>query len=103
MREGPDFGQRAAECGGYCDRRDYQIMAVVPCDAEGKRWQEVLAAVAAGEYDVIVVRDREDLSPDRVPRLEVVSEEERHKVTPPAQREEARPQRIRRLRPPGGR
>lgn len=96
VHDGEGSTIRAAECGSYCQRRGYTVGAAVIGEPDGPKWEEVRAALESGEYDVLVVRDRGDLDPDRVPRLEVVAEELHHEITPPKQRE-----RTRRLRPPG--
>jgi hypothetical protein len=64
----PDRRGREQRCRRYCRRKGYEVVAVVT-DADGG-WRYVLAMLAERQADVVVVASRDDLSPDRVPRLE---------------------------------
>ncbi len=65
-------------CAEYCNRRGFTLAAVVVDDLDGGRWPEVVQMVMDGSVEVVVVADRDELPPDRTPRLDVVAEERRH-------------------------
>lgn len=65
----PD-GRRGCEqrCRRYCESKGYTVVEVVT-DADGG-WRYVQAILNARQAEIIVVPSRDDLPPDRVPRLE---------------------------------
>jgi hypothetical protein len=64
-------------CRQYCTEAGYSLVAEVDDGTGG--WRYVMVLVARGMADIIVVDDRTHLPPDRTPRLEVVSEQERQR------------------------
>ena len=70
-------------CAEYCQRRRYQIVAIV------SDWTDVIALLLDGRADVAVVGRRDHLPRDRKPRVDVVVEEKLD--LPPTQR---RPKRL---------
>ncbi len=70
--------RHAARCAEDCHRRGLTLGAVIVDELHGGRWPDVVQRVMAGEAEVIVVADRDELPPDRTPRLDVVAEERRH-------------------------
>jgi hypothetical protein len=102
VRGGADLVGRLTRCAEYCAARGYVVVATVTAADGEDRWGEVLrmlpcwcpahddaAHAGAGRADIIIVHDRTDLPPGRIPRWEAVSEGAR--VTAP------RPRRPRRL------
>jgi len=70
-------------CSEYIQRRGYRLAAVVSA------WKDVVHLLFGDEADVVVVGRRDQLPPDRTPRLDVVVEEKPD--SPPARR---RPKRL---------
>lgn len=64
-------------CADYCNRKGLTPTAVVVDDQDGGRWSEVVKMVTDGVVQVVVVADRDELPPDRTPRIDVVSEQRR--------------------------
>lgn len=62
-----------AACVEYCSRRGYRVVARV-VDGPG-RWDEVVNMLKAGEAELVVVASSMHLPPDRMPRIESVTEE----------------------------
>jgi hypothetical protein len=58
-------------CSDYIQRRGYRLAAVVGA------WRDVIQLVFGDEADVVVVGRRDQLPPDRIPRVDVVVEEDR--------------------------
>jgi hypothetical protein len=68
---------RERACRAYCQEHGYGVVAVV-ADVDGG-WPLVAGLLRAGQADVVIVYSRDDLPPNRTPRLEVV--EDRQRVT----------------------
>ncbi|MFY1703936.1 hypothetical protein ACN28G_19740 [Micromonospora sp. WMMA1923] len=81
----PNLRRYTDRCADYCNRRGLTLTAVVVDDLGGGRWPEVVQMVMDGTVQVVVVADRDELPPDRTPRLDVVAEERRH-LSPDPQR-----------------
>lgn len=62
-----------ARCLAWCADRGYDLDAVIT-DTSGDRWPEIIAMMAGGLVDVILIPDRDQLAPDRLPRVEVVGD-----------------------------
>jgi hypothetical protein len=62
-------------CGQHVEARGYRLVSIVIDDAGGAKWPNVLTLVRAGQADVIVVARRDQLPKDRLPRIEVATEE----------------------------
>jgi hypothetical protein len=63
-------------CLRYCERHGYLVTNVV-VDPTGEMWRQVNLLLADGEADVVVVTDWGQLAPNRLPRVEFVSEQAR--------------------------
>jgi len=58
---------KLAICTRHCLELDYEAVAIV------RDWGEAMDYLAAGDAEVIVVAEDDDLPADRTPRVEVVS------------------------------
>lgn len=56
-------------CTQYCIEAGYEAIAVVR-----GTWEEAMDYITAGEAEVILAAEDDDLPPDRTPRVEVVSQ-----------------------------
>lgn len=68
----PDAPDKRRQAMEYCQRQEYEIAGFVHAD----RWDDAVTMVANGEASVIVAPDRSHLDPHRVPRVEVVDEQD---------------------------
>ncbi|TCB97604.1 hypothetical protein E0H26_11850 [Micromonospora zingiberis] len=64
-------------CAEYCNRLGLRLAAVVVDELDGGRWPEVAQMLMDGTVQVVVVADRDELPPDRTPRVDVVAEQRR--------------------------
>lgn len=64
-------------CAEYCNRLGLILTAVVVDDLNGGRWAEAAQMLIDGRAQVLVVADRDELPPDRTPRVDVVAEQRR--------------------------
>lgn len=80
-------------CAEYCNRLGLSLAAVVVDELDGGRWPEVARMLMDGIVQVVVVADRDELPPDRTPRVDVVSEQRRQMI--PGQRSHCRPRFLR--------
>lgn len=71
---GPRGARWRDECWEYCQRHGYEVIGVVPADVVG--WRAAMEAWLTGGVDVLVIRYRSHVPADRVPRVEIISEEE---------------------------
>jgi len=62
-------------CALHVEARGYELVSIVIDEASGERWSSIQALLRDGRVDVIVVARRDQLPPDRLPRIEVASEE----------------------------
>lgn len=72
-----NIDQYVTRCADYLNRLDLELTAVVIDDLNGGRWPEVAAMLLDGSVQVVVVADRDELPPDRTPRVDVVAEQRR--------------------------
>jgi hypothetical protein len=77
---GPGARRWREICAGYCARKKYRIVAIVSV------WSDVVTMTRSGRAGVVVVGDRRHLPRDRVPRIEVVTEEVVEPVLPAQRR-----------------
>lgn len=80
-------------CADYCNRLGLHLAAVVVDDQDGGRWPEAAQMLIDGRAQVLVVADRDELPPDRTPRVDVVAEQRRR--LHPDQRSHCRPRLVR--------
>lgn len=66
------FPRRLPRAYAWCAERDIAVEAVVPKDQYG----EALTLINEGRADIIVAASNDSLDPDRIPRLEVVPNNE---------------------------
>lgn len=57
-----------AVCGAYCARHRYQIVAVATS------YDDAVTMLRNDEASVLVVADRNQLPPNRLPRMEIIAE-----------------------------
>ncbi len=69
-------------CADYIHRLGYALAAVVVDDQDGGRWHEAAGMLLSGDAQVLVVAERDELPPDRLPRVDVVAEERRRRLSP---------------------
>lgn len=60
-------------CVMFCERRGYEVVALVVGGLE--KWPAILEALAAGVGDLVVVDSSTHLDPRRLPRIESVTQE----------------------------
>lgn len=65
----------AAECATFCQQEGWRVGSFIRADAKDDHWADAMALLISGEADVLVVRDRDDLPPDRTPRVVVIRDE----------------------------
>jgi hypothetical protein len=70
-----------AVCLDYCQRHGYRVVALML--AGPGKWDSALAMCGAGEADIIVVASNTHLDPNRMPRIESVTEEVPRFTDPP--------------------
>ncbi len=68
---GGDEAGQLASCAQWCAVRGYQIAAILR-----GAWSEVWAMLDSGQADIAVVRSRRDIPEPRMPRLEIVADEQ---------------------------
>jgi hypothetical protein len=73
VRDGRERPRSLRHAIKYCERMRYTVAGVV-VDKTGSGWASAFAMLAVGEAQILVVGLREDLPPDRLPRIEVVAE-----------------------------
>jgi hypothetical protein len=56
----------------WCERRQYEVASIVPMDCYG----EALTLINQGRADLIVAASKDSLDPNRLPRVEIVPEED---------------------------
>lgn len=56
-------------CVLHCDANGYQLTSII-IDTDGQRWRDAFAALGNGDADILIVCNRDDLNPNRVPRVE---------------------------------
>jgi len=88
---GIDQERHQRACIAWCERRRYQVVSLVIDDRSASRWPDVCRMATTGAADLVVVFDRDNLPPARLPRVEGVGP--MTSTTPPRQR---RPRSIRR-------
>jgi hypothetical protein len=64
-----DLYRWGAACAEYCARHGYELYGVIH-----GAWRDATRLLIAGDAQVAVIASREHLPPDRVPRIEIVSE-----------------------------
>lgn len=69
-----DRGRWEDACLKYCDRRGYEVVALVVGGPD--RWNDAMDMMYAHEADVVVVASKDHLPPDRTPRVEVINDEQ---------------------------
>lgn len=67
-------------CATYASKRGYLVVAVAA------HWDAAMDVIFAREAEVVVIGRRRDMPPDRIPRLEVVSEAPTGQPVTPEQR-----------------
>jgi hypothetical protein len=67
-------------CGAYASKRGYLVVAVAAT------WDAAMDVILAREADVVVIGRQRDKPPDRLPRVEVVSEAPAEQPATPEQR-----------------
>lgn len=72
---GADADRWRDECWAYCERCGYEVATIVAATADG--WRTALEMWAVGQAEVIVAYRRGHLPAERVPRVEIVTEEPR--------------------------
>ena len=60
-----------AECLAHCERQGYEVMSLVVGGKE--KWSDIWQILTGGTADVCVIHSRRQV-PDRLPRLEAVTE-----------------------------
>jgi hypothetical protein len=73
---GLDAGDWSREAQSYADHRDYVVRHLV------RHWREVQALMRINDQLVVLVSTRGHLPPDRLPRLEIVDEQEDRPAAP---------------------
>lgn len=61
-------------CSEHCQRAGYQVIAIVI----GDRWDDAMGMLGTGQADVIVLGRRDQLQPDRLPRVESLDDPQFH-------------------------
>lgn len=78
---GPEFARWSQICAAYCLNHHYVVVAVTQV------WSTAVEMMASGQVAVAVIAKRDHLPPERLPRLEVVAEEQADTpAVPPTQR-----------------
>lgn len=93
VADDPEWEKYTGQCVEWCCRNDYKIVAVVE-ERTGGRYEDAQQLITDGRAALVVVAGRDQLPPDRIPRLEVVAEERRRLI--PKQRGPSRPRFLRR-------
>lgn len=91
VRDDEERSRWEAACLEYCDRCGYEVVSLVVGD-----WSAVHQMFAANEADIVVVASKDQLAPDRTPRIESVTEELPKVEDGPRHRRTGRVQRWRR-------
>ncbi|MEO3922727.1 hypothetical protein ABGB07_02415 [Micromonosporaceae bacterium B7E4] len=90
---GADQAKHERACIAWCDKKRYQVVGLVIDDHLSSRWMDVCRMTTNGEADLIVVYDRNDRPPNRLPRVESPEPDE-----PPDVPRQRRPRSVRRTR-----
>lgn len=73
VRDGPLMARHCERCFGYAAERRIEVIRVVK-DPDGRHWPDIHDTAVHGGTDVVILYDRAELPPDRVPRIEVVTD-----------------------------
>lgn len=96
----PEWERHAARCVEYCTRMGYELVGVVSAGAAGQ-WASIDRMLTEGRAEIVVAAQRDQLPPDRTPRIEVVAEHlDQRRLVPELRPERNRPQFLRRNRDP---
>lgn len=71
-------------CAQYCAMRRYEVVAVV------HTWADAIKIIREGRATVLVTGRHDHLPPDRVPRVEIVTEQQHVTAVPPSRRRPVR-------------
>lgn len=84
----------AAECALYCQQQGWLVGSYIQADTKDDRWADAVALLLSGEADVLVVADRDQLPPNRLPRMVVIHDERDRRKRDGFRPHQRRPQRI---------
>jgi hypothetical protein len=90
---GIDQAKHERACVAWCERQRYEIVGLVIDDHLSTRWADTVAMTVNGGADLIVVYDRDNRPPHRLPRVESPRPDE-----PPDVPRQRRPRAVRRGR-----
>jgi hypothetical protein len=75
LQAGEQMARWQRICGTHVEARGYELVSIVIDGADGAKWPDVLTLLRGDRADVIVVARRDQLPKDRLPRIEVATEE----------------------------
>lgn len=77
----------ARVCIKWCEQHGYHLVSVVmDATPDGAKWRDIVRMMADGDVDVCVVPRWDQMPRDRVPRVEVIAEDEAGPSVMPRQR-----------------
>lgn len=58
----------------FCEQQHYAVIGLVIGMKDDDRWDDVMGLLLSGAAELVVVAERDQLPPNRTPRIEIVAE-----------------------------